>query len=125
MKKRRIMTERNQFIASLMFTAATLISAVILVCLLFLDKPITALGEGSAIISYAVFSVKETALCFLSSATVFYALFAAVFSVKTIINNTEKVRLYGIILTAVSLTFAVFGAVVFFINLAALLNFNI
>ena len=125
MKKRRIMSERNRFVASLMFAAAAVISAIFLICVLSLDKVFLGLGAGSAIVSYAIFVVKEVALCFLSSVTVFYALIAFAFSLMTFKNNMGQVRTYGFMLSVLSAVFALFGTVVFCISLASIVNYNL
>ena len=109
MKKHRKMSEKTCFIAACTFAAASILTAVLLICLYFFIPSSAQQGMGGVITSYAISAAKLAILCFLSGATLFLSLLALVFSVKTVIDNEGTVRLYGVMLSALTASSAAFG----------------
>ena len=124
MKKHRKMSEKTCFIAACTFAAASVLTAVLLICLYFLIPASAQQGMGGVITSYAISAAKLAILCFLSGATLFLSLFALVFSVKTVIDNEGMVRLYGIMLSALTASSAAFGGCAFVFILKFFANFK-
>ena len=114
MKKHRKMSEKTCFLTSCTFTAASVLTAVLLICLYFLSPKTEMQGMGGVITFYAISAAKMAVLCFLSAVTLFLSLLSLVFSVKTAVDNLGTVRIMGIMLTALNASSAAFGAFVLF-----------
>ncbi len=125
MKKHRKMSEKTCFLTSCTFTAASVLTAVLLICLYFLSPKTEMQGMGGVITFYAISAAKMAILCFLSAVTLFLSLLSLVFSVKTAVDNLGTVRIMGIMLTALNASSAAFGAFVLFFILLYFGNFKI
>ena len=125
MKKVRKMSEKTCFLTACTFAALSILSSVLLACLHFYDITAGLSGIGGIIAFYAVSAAKLAVLCFLSGVTLFFAVMSVIFSVKTIKDNRGIVRLYGIMLSALSTSAAAFGGVVFILIILYINNYKI
>ena len=125
MKKRRKMSEKTCFLTACTFAAAAILTALVSACFHFSDFTSGLNGIGGIIAFYAVSAAKIAVLCFLTALTMFFAVVSVVFSIKSIVNNEGVVRIYSVMLTALSSAAAAFGGVAFVLILIFLNNYKI